>query len=291
MSITTTTIQATDGRDLCLETFGYPLDRAILFHSGTYAGRTLYPRLVEEAKQRDLFIIGYDRPGYGHSTAKAGRIIADCAEDVLSIARHFKLDRLATMGFSGGGAHSVASAVLLPELVSASVGLCSLMPPISPSTASSGLNEESEKNAGNQFLSYPSDLEGSLRKEREKIITASQEDIVAENMEMAEAQRVSLAFLEFHYRAMRSGLEPGIDGCLDDMRAYYTPWGIDLSTNRVPIGLWHGKKDVTVPYEHSEWLASMLPNSDLHLTEHDSHRSVFENNFDEALEWLLQISS
>ena len=288
MPLDTTTIQATDGRDLCLETCGNPFGRPILFHSGTYAGRTLYPRLVEDAKQRGLFVIGYDRPGYGHSTAKTGRTIGDCAADVVSIAQHFKLDRLATLGFSGGGAHSIASAVLIPDLVSASAAFCSPMPPVIANIDFSGVNGEAEQNVENQVFSEPPGFQAFLQKERAEILTASQEKIVADNMSMPDEQRVTLSFLEFHYRAMRSGLEPGIDGCLDDFHAYRSPWGFDLTTNRVPIGLWHGKMDATVPYRHSEWLSSKIPISDLHLVEQDSHRSVFENNYEEALEWLLQ---
>jgi pimeloyl-ACP methyl ester carboxylesterase len=107
-------------------------------------------------------------------------------------------------------------------------------------------------------------------------------------MSFSEKQRVSLAFLEFHYGSMKAALESGAEGCFEDLEAYYKPWDLDLSTNRVPLKIWHGKADVTVPYAHGEWLASNTPNTDLHLTEDDSHRSIFENSFEEAVEWLLE---
>jgi pimeloyl-ACP methyl ester carboxylesterase len=85
---------------------------------------------------------------------------------------------------------------------------------------------------------------------------------------------------------MKVALQPGIAGCAEDLEAYYNPWELDLALNRVPIKIWHGKADVTVPYAHGEWLAVNTPHTELQLTESDSHRSIFENSFEAAMDWL-----
>ena len=69
---------------------------------------------LEDAAQRGIRLVSYDRPGYGGSTPQPGRTVADCANDVRTIADAFGFDRLAVWGFSGGGPHALACAALLP---------------------------------------------------------------------------------------------------------------------------------------------------------------------------------
>jgi pimeloyl-ACP methyl ester carboxylesterase len=73
-------------------------------------------------------LICYDRPGYGGSTPQLGRSIADCAGDVRAICAALGIDRLAMWGWSGGGAHVLACAALLPDLVAAAASLAGLAP-------------------------------------------------------------------------------------------------------------------------------------------------------------------
>jgi pimeloyl-ACP methyl ester carboxylesterase len=242
----------------------------------------LYPPLIEDAKRLGLFVIGYDRPGYGGSTAQPGRTIADHAADLTAIASHLQITQLATVGFSGGGSHAVASAVLLPDLVVASVAFC---PPRPIETPSVGLTAEEEVNP--QPIFDPLAARPPLEQEREEILAITQEGILEVNLAFPEKQRVSTAFLDFHYGSMKAAIQPGAEGPLEDIRAYFTPWGLDLNANRIPIAIWHGKADATVSYTHGEWLAENTPHAEIHLTETDSHRSIFENSYDEAMEWLL----
>lgn len=290
MTSASATISALDGRQLGVETSGNPSARAILFHSGTSTGRVLYPKLVEETRRQGLFLIGYDRPGYGRSTARLGRTVADCADDVFSIAQHFNIDRMATWGFSGGGPHSLATAVLLPDLISASLAFCPLMPRNIPDfNYFGGMSEEKEEER-KLFLSDPTAFRAMLLKDREEVLASTDKEMRAECELIPSDQAVPYAFVEFSYQAMRSALEPGISGSWDDFNAFYSPWGFELKTNQVPVGLWHGKMDKSVPFYHSEWLALNVPNSEIHLTQTDGHLSVLENNYIEGLEWLLQFS-
>lgn len=64
-------------------------------------------------------LFSYDRPAYGGSTPKPGRVITDCAGDVRAILNELGLIRIAVWGFSGGGPYAPATAALLPEAVAA----------------------------------------------------------------------------------------------------------------------------------------------------------------------------
>ncbi|WP_414935705.1 alpha/beta fold hydrolase [Amycolatopsis sp. cmx-11-51] len=72
--------------------------------------------------------MSYDRPGYGGSTPRRGRNAASVAGDVAQIADALKIERFAVFDHSGGGPHALACAALLPERVSAAVGVASMAP-------------------------------------------------------------------------------------------------------------------------------------------------------------------
>ena len=121
-------VQAADGRTLAVEEYGDPGGRPVLVHNGTPNSRYLYQRVVADGAARGLRLIGYDRPGYGGSSAHPGRTVADCAADVRAICAALGVPRLATWGISGGGPHVLACAALLPDLVVAAASLASLAP-------------------------------------------------------------------------------------------------------------------------------------------------------------------
>ncbi|MGH8940054.1 MAG: alpha/beta fold hydrolase, partial [Actinomycetes bacterium] len=124
----TTTVSAADGRVLCVESAGNPAGRPVLVHGGTPNSRHLANPWLEDAAKCGIHLVSYDRPGYGGSTPQPGRSVADCANDVRTIADAYGIDRLAVWGYSGGGPHALACAALLPDLVSAVASLASLAP-------------------------------------------------------------------------------------------------------------------------------------------------------------------
>ncbi|HEY2794213.1 MAG TPA: alpha/beta hydrolase, partial [Micromonosporaceae bacterium] len=71
---------------------------------------------------------GYDRPGYGGSTRVPDRSIGSAAADVAAVANALGIERFAVFGHSGGGAHALACAALLPSRVTAAVGVSGLAP-------------------------------------------------------------------------------------------------------------------------------------------------------------------
>lgn len=85
--------------------------------------------LFGAAAERGIRWISHDRPGYGGSTPQPRQDIAAAAADVAAIADALGLGSFGVMGHSGGGAHALACAALLPDRVLATVA-CSGQAPL-----------------------------------------------------------------------------------------------------------------------------------------------------------------
>jgi pimeloyl-ACP methyl ester carboxylesterase len=126
--VTERTVQTPDGRILAVQESGDSAGKPVLVHMGTPMCRHLYRPHAADAAARGLRLISYDRPGYGGSTPQPGRSYADCAADVRAICAALRIDRLGIWGISGGGAHALACAALLPDLAVAVASLAALAP-------------------------------------------------------------------------------------------------------------------------------------------------------------------
>lgn len=90
--------------------------------------------------------------------------------------------------------------------------------------------------------------------------------------------------------SLQEGLRHNCEGWVDDDIAFVSPWGFDLAEIGVPVFLYHGELDSTVPFGHGEWLAKHLPQDKLekYLVPGHGHVSVFSAHQDGMLEQLLE---
>jgi pimeloyl-ACP methyl ester carboxylesterase len=80
--------------------------------------------------------------------------------------------------------------------------------------------------------------------------------------EMPEADRLVVADRTVHEALAANfteGLRDSAEGWIDDVLAFCSPWGFDVSSIEVPVYLWHGGKDVFSPKAHTQWLAKHIP--------------------------------
>src|SRR4029077_13809953 len=92
---------------------------AVVWHHGTPNIGAPPAPLFDAATQLGIRWIGFDRPGYGGSTAVADRAVAEAATCVAAVADELGVDRFAVMSHSGGGPHALACAALLGDRVRA----------------------------------------------------------------------------------------------------------------------------------------------------------------------------
>jgi pimeloyl-ACP methyl ester carboxylesterase len=171
------TVETPDGRILAVQETGDPAGRPVLVHMGTPNSRHLYGPNAVDAGARGLRLICYDRPGYGGSTPQPGRTHADCAADVRAICASLQIDQVAIWGISGGGAHALACAALLPDLVVAAASLAGLAPyPAEGLDCFEGMGLDNVDDF-QLFMNDNTAARVKMEKDREQFLAASAEDL------------------------------------------------------------------------------------------------------------------
>jgi pimeloyl-ACP methyl ester carboxylesterase len=271
------TVRTPDGRTLAVEDAGDPAGRPVLVHEGTPCSRHLYAPWVADAAGRGLRLISYDRPGYGGSTPQPGRSIADCAGDVRAICAALEIDRLAMWGWSGGGAHLLACAALLPDLVAAAASLAAIAP-----YGAEGLDwfagmTQDDVAYNRLVLNDPDAARAKIDQDREGLLAAPATEMAQEivsgypPVDAAVLQGELATWLAY---AVHDGLAPGSQGWYDDARAHVRPWGCEPSDITVPVLLVHGRLDTEVPFGHGQWLAAHIPGAEAWLLDNDGHMTL-----------------
>jgi pimeloyl-ACP methyl ester carboxylesterase len=282
-------VETPDGRKLAVQESGDLAGRPVLVHMGTPNSRHLYAPNRADAAARGLRLISYDRPGYGGSTPQPGRTHADCAADVRAICAALEVDRVGIWGISGGGAHALASAALLPDLVAGAASLAGLAP-----WGAEGLDwfEGMGQDNVDDFKLQVKDKEAAWAKagkDREEALARSAGDL-AEGLKSlltpTDAAALTGDLAEYLVYAAREGLAPGIDGWFEDGEAQAAAWGFDIADISVPVLVMHGREDKFVPFGHGQWLAAHVPGAQARLLEHDGHLTLLEHRIPEVHSWL-----
>lgn len=239
-------------------------------------------------------VIGFDRPGYGLSTRRPGRAVADAADDVAAIADALGLTQFAVTGGSGGGPHCLAVASLLAERVTRVACVVGVAP-----LGGTGLPQDqwlAGMTQGNvDEFTWSMAGEAVLRPELERLAAGDLERVLAdptnplgETYEMSEADREIMARPQYALRMQRliqEAYRAGIDGWLDDDLVFVKDWGFDVSSLSVPAMVWYGTDDTLVPPAHGVWLASHVPGA-LVVTMAGGHLELV-NRAEELLTWLM----
>jgi pimeloyl-ACP methyl ester carboxylesterase len=82
MTAETFTVYLADGRQVEVLAAGPEAGLPLVMHNGTPAGLVAYQAMIEAAAARGLSLIMCARPGYGDSTPRPGRRVADVTGDV-----------------------------------------------------------------------------------------------------------------------------------------------------------------------------------------------------------------
>jgi pimeloyl-ACP methyl ester carboxylesterase len=279
-----------DGRLLDVYLAG-PVDgNVLLFHSGTPAAPIPFMPAVRDMGERGLRYVAFSRAGYGSSTRRPGRSVADVADDVRTVLDHVNAERAYVIGHSGGGPHALACAALLPERVRAAATIGGVAPyPAEGLDWVAGMGDEN-------IAEFRASLEGPDAligfKERSwpifRAVTGEEvADALGDLIDEVDRGSLSGAYADHTAATFREALRESYWGWFDDDLAFVRPWGFALGSIRVPVHIWQGRHDRMVPYAHGEWLAAHVGSAVPHLFEEHGHLSLVVDSMGRILDQLV----
>jgi pimeloyl-ACP methyl ester carboxylesterase len=283
-------IDGPNGRTLDIHEAGDPGGPAILYHHGTPMNGALFGAWADDAAAHGARLVGYDRPGYGGSTAHPERRVSDAAADATAIADALGVQRFATWGISGGGPHALACAALLPDRVVAAASLAGVGPFDAPGLnffAGMGKDNHAEFGAAMAGREMIEARAGADAEALKGITPEGLIEVMSTLVSPVDAGALRGEVGEFLARSMPDVFAAGADGWVDDDLAFVEPWGFDVADIRVPVLVWQGRHDQFVPPSHGEWLATHIPGAEARLTADDGHLTLMSDRIPAVHEWLL----
>ena len=286
-------LRLADGRDIEFLTTGPEDGRSLVVHEGTPVGLEVNSRLGAAAAERGLRIVQVARPGYVQSTARPGRRVADIATDVAAVLDDIGSDTFVSIGFSGGGPHSIACAALLPGRCLAAASVAGIAPyGVDGLDFLAGMGPENVEEFG-LAIQGEAALTPFLEKEAAALRVITGEQIVgalAGLISGADAAVLTGAFADSLAAGLRSAVSNGIAGWRDDDLAFAADWGFWPDADAAPITIWQGDQDNMVPFAHGQWLAARIPGARAHLQPGAGHLTMTVTAIDRILDELLELA-
>jgi pimeloyl-ACP methyl ester carboxylesterase len=280
-----TLLELEDARALDLQDAG-GAGEVLLFHHGTPGSVTPLPEMAEAAQRHGLRLVTYSRAGYGASSRKAGRSVADVVPDMHAVLDHLRVQRCVTAGWSGGGPHALAMAALLPSRTAGVLVIAGAAPyEADDLDFVAGMGEDNVVEFG-AAVEGEATLRPYLEQEAKGLRNTDGSGIVpALDSLLPEVDRVLLSqrFGDWLAGNIGEGLRTGVDGWVDDDLAFTRPWGFDLASITVPTMLWQGSDDLMVPFAHGRWLADHVAGVTAHLLDGEGHLSIGVGALDQML--------
>ena len=282
--------QRENGAVVAFSEYGDPRGAPVFFCHGWPSSRTMAALTDEAAKNLGVRIISPDRPGIRDSKFEPNRALLDWPPLLLELAAHLRIDKFRILGISGGAPYAYAAAWMNPERVEA-IAVVSGAPPIAELEDRSGL-----LTLYNAILALRQSQPGLLRAlfhiarpfARLKLPIRIR-PLLLKTLQPCDANvlRDSKSF-EACFESARQAWRSSAAGVLTDADIYAEPWGFSLEDVRVPVRLWHGKKDRTFAFRLAEEIAVRLPNCEFHLIDDAGHFSLPIRHTQEILADLVR---
>src|SRR5450756_696474 len=286
-------VRAADGRDIEFVVTGPAGGLPLVVHEGTPIGLAVNTKLVGAAAERGLRFVQAARPGYEGSTPRPGRRVRDIAQDTVSVLDALGADAFVSIGFSGGGPHSLACAALLPGRCLAAASVAGVAPyGVEGLDFLAGMGPENVEEFSLAVRGADA-LTPFLEKEAEVLGQVTGEQIVGALSGLisgADAAVITGAFAEDLAAGLRGAVSAGIEGWRDDDLAFAADWGFSLDALAGLAAIWQGDQDYMVPFAHGQWLAARIPDARVHLESGAGHLTMTVTAIGRILDDLLDVA-
>jgi pimeloyl-ACP methyl ester carboxylesterase len=286
-------VRLADGRDIDVLTAGPDSGLPLVVHKGTPGGQVLSSNLGRAAVERGLRVVQAARPGYEDSTPRPGRTVADVVPDIAAVLDAIGADTYVSIGFSGGGPHTLACAALAPERCLGTASVAGAAPynakglDFLAGMAPENVEEFSLAARGADALTP------FLDKEAEALRGITGEQVAAALgglISGADAAVLTGEFAEEMAQNLRGAVRNGIAGWRDDDLAFVADWGFPVAALTGRAAIWQGDQDNMVPFAHGQWLAAHIPGASVHLEPGAGHLTMTVTAIGRILDNLLDLA-
>jgi len=268
-----------DNRLLTVDVSGAPDGVPVFLLHGTPGSRRGPKPRTSVLYRLGVQLICYDRPGYGGSTRRVGRLVADAAVDISAIADRLGIGRFSIVGRSGGGPHALASIALLADRVDRAAVLVGLAPANAEGLdwfeGMSDGNVEEYSTADQSVADLTAGLKAQASRTAanpESLIEALRPQMSGPDLKFVQ----STLFRRLLSASYEEALRAGPFGWIDDVLAFRADWGFRLADITNPVLLWHGADDTFSPAQHSRWLADQIPGAVVAVQDNAAHFAAVE---------------
>lgn len=284
-----------DGRKLGFAEFGDFEGIPILYFHGHKSSR-LEPKMYDlNVLQNKCRLIAIDRPGFGLSDFKIGNKLLDWPDDIVELTKNLNIDKFAVLGGSGGGPYVCACAFKIPQRLTA-CGIVSGLGPIEFGTEGMNKNNRRELSMARKYpkllekiyklqVRFVKKLQGKTIEEIAKTFQKRQGDLPEPDKKLFEDTEKLSLFVEL----MSEPLRQGINGIVHEAKLFANYWGFDLReiSSELPVFLWHGELDNSVPVRMARMVCKSIPNCKGKFFPNEAHLSTAVNHFNEIIETLI----
>jgi pimeloyl-ACP methyl ester carboxylesterase len=267
-------VRLADGRDIEFQTAGPADGLPLVVHEGTPVGLVLNNRLASAAAGRGLRVVQVARPGYEGSTPRPGRTVAHFVPDVIAVLDEIGAAEFVSIGFSGGGPHTLACGALAPERCLSTASVAGAAPyRVEGLDFLAGMGPENVEEFSLAIRGADA-LTPFLEKEAAALRGITGEQIVASLgglISGADAAVLTGEFAADLAKGLSRAVRNGIAGWRDDDLAFVADWGFPLDALRGRAAIWQGDQDNMVPFAHGQWLAAHIPGARVHLESGAGH--------------------
>jgi pimeloyl-ACP methyl ester carboxylesterase len=250
----------------------------LVFHVGTPSAAVRQRGLIGAAAAAGMRVASYSRGGYGTSTRREGRTIADEAGITAALADRLGYARFFVLGWSGGGPVALACAALLADRVLACMTLAGTAPRTESGAAwqtfhSPEQHKEWEDLAKGDMATLLPDFEQAVEFFG-RVTTRKLRAIGGPVDERGREYDVEANIDRDLVRSMRRAVLHGYAGFLDDNLAQVRDWGFRVADIHVPVVVRQGALDRLVSIEQGRWLAATIPGARGVFLEDAGHGSI-----------------
>jgi pimeloyl-ACP methyl ester carboxylesterase len=268
-------IRLDDGRRLGYAETGDPRGTPVLFFHGFGTTRVVCPP-DEPALHLGVRLIAVDRPGIGLSDPLPGRSLISWPADVAQLADRLELERFAIVGWSGGGPYALACGHELPERVSTIAAVSSAAP--LAGNADPAYLRRLDRHAVRAAGRAPWVIRLAMwhwgrgqRRDAESFFERSVAEMCAADQEVLTEPGLRSRMIANSSELYRQGGR----GIYDEALVLARPWGFEPAALRVPVHIWQGARDETVPLAMATHLAQSIPGARLRLFPEEGHHLLY----------------